>query len=149
MDLFSKSKLPCGKSGDNSEVSVILGGCYRELVSEAKLDEFLSTLRKFILDLKSKNQYVYYIPHPREGFESDLLSSINPIYPKELTEFYLLSLLDSYSIVNLYGFGSSAQLNLVNTPGILVNILKHTYINERYDTELLFSNFEYKTVQIG
>ncbi|MEZ9576830.1 MULTISPECIES: glycosyltransferase family 52 [unclassified Vibrio] len=149
VDLFEKPTLTCDKNSDKPEVSIFLGGCYSELVEALDYESFLITLSNFIIDLKSENQCVYYIPHPREKCDQRIFSIVNPIYPQELTEYYLLNLLDSYSIVKLYGFGSSVQLNLVRNPRVQVNILKHTDINNKYDTELLFSNFEYETIRIG
>ncbi|BEH98443.1 glycosyltransferase family 52 [Edwardsiella ictaluri] len=123
---FNRSYNP----GEDNEISIFLGSVYKEICSENRDD----LINKVLLFLKSKEN-MYYIPHPR----GETNSSFSKYYLdsafccNDLAEFIVIRMLGEYSKINLYGFSSSAQFNLINVPGICCYVVKYNGSNKIID----------------
>ncbi|MCK3658643.1 hypothetical protein A4G18_07965 [Pasteurellaceae bacterium Pebbles2] len=96
-----------GKKG--SEMNVFLGTVYSEIVENIK---HIERLQNDVKNMLHNIGNCIYIPHPRES--ANILFSER--YPVEdlMAEELIMELLKKYDTINIYGFGSSAQFNLLN-----------------------------------
>ncbi|MGE6107299.1 glycosyltransferase family 52 [Aeromonas sobria] len=86
--------------------NVLLGPVFHEL-SLSNSDK-KSLIKKLSALVKGEN--CYYIPHPRETeFHFEYAKCIEGL---EIAESKILSLLNEYDYINVYGFNSSVQINL-------------------------------------
>ncbi|MEY1522682.1 glycosyltransferase family 52 [Providencia manganoxydans] len=92
-----------------SEVNIYLGTVYNEITYDKSA--LLDSLNNFF---DKKN--FFCISHPRDTFR--YFDNLNYIEGNEIAEEIILNLLEKYSRVNLYGFGSSVQFNLLKIDGI-------------------------------
>lgn len=92
-----------------NSINIFLGTVYNEITD--KKENLIVELAKLF---HKKN--FYYIPHPRD--DERYFSNVLYIEDEKISEEIIFNMLDNYSIINLYGFGSSTQFNLMNIEGI-------------------------------
>ncbi|MGU5758133.1 glycosyltransferase family 52 [Aeromonas caviae] len=94
-----------------SNINVFLGSVFNDLTDEPHA--LVSRIEAFISGLDGD---VYYIPHPREfGLFFKNLKRLDGF---EIAEEKIIKLLITAERINLYGFNSSAQINLKDVQGI-------------------------------
>lgn len=99
---------PEGKSG--GEISLFLGGVYNELATNPADHE---NLKSQVMSFVNSIDNCRYIPHPRCKDYS------NNACDKLISEEVIMSLLNDFDVVRVYGFGSSAQFNLCSNARII------------------------------
>lgn len=112
------------KKIDNKEINIFVGTVYSEATYDKdklikKLSAYFNT-RKF-----------FYITHPRDDVH--YFDNIDYINDDRVSEEIIFELLNEYTMINLYGFGSSLQYNMMSVCGVN---------NFQIKTELLKFNFE-------
>ncbi|AUN93896.1 glycosyltransferase family 52 [Pseudazoarcus pumilus] len=95
------------ESASDSSCSLILGTLFRDAFPSMRPGEIQNRLCKFASRLRGD---VFYLPHPRSG--ESWLRGIRTIDTQQVAEEVAVDLCDRYGRLDLYGFCSSAQLNL-------------------------------------
>ncbi|QGU42289.1 glycosyltransferase family 52 [Escherichia coli] len=105
-EMFTSTK----KSNFTSKsINIFLGTVYEEVT--LKKEDLIHTLDSF---LSQRN--FYYIPHPRDN--EHYFKNVLYIESEKISEEIISNMLDEYCNINLYGFGSSVQFNLLHIDGI-------------------------------
>lgn len=94
---------------DFSCINIFLGTVYNE-ISDNK-EKLIQQLTDFFHE-----KDFYYIPHPRDN--EHYFTNVTYIENNKIAEEIIANMLNKYSNVNLYGFGSSTQFNLLHIEGI-------------------------------
>lgn len=110
----------------NNEANVLLGTIFEKATNEKLLIE---KIEAFFEDKPN----VYYIPHPRE--KENKFRDFKLIDGLEIAESKICNLFNNYSKVNVFGFHSTAQVNLADIDGVENYFIK---------TDLLKSNVTFK-----
>ncbi|EMH6404194.1 hypothetical protein AB5B87_003286 [Providencia rettgeri] len=105
-DIFDKKN---NSSYNGKSINIFLGTVYDEVTNEKE------NLINDLSDLFSKYEF-HYIPHPRDNGHYFL--NVKYIEDNRISEEIISTIFDKYEHINLYGFGSSVQYNLLNIPGI-------------------------------
>jgi beta-galactosamide-alpha-2,3-sialyltransferase len=100
--------------------SVVLGTVYEEMPVES--DDAYTIKEKIKDRVKKMEGEVFYIPHPREKKWN--IPNVKYIIGAKIAEEVILNLRKEYSVISLFGFGSTAQINLA-----LVNGVHNYYFN--------------------
>lgn len=109
------------------EISIFLGSIYDEFVK----DESLYKIKQDVLLFLKSIDDIYYVPHPRESLEDFKEYYIpNELCENEVVESTIIRLLSIYSKINVYGFASTAQFNLMNFQRVKCIVLKHDFLDE-------------------
>lgn len=116
----------------NSVANVLLGTVYDEVFSDNEV--IIKKLSCFFAD-----KDFYYIPHPRDT-HNFFINGMRIDGP-EIAESKILSLLKRYETINLYGFGSSVQINMSSHRGVVNYVFDIETSGFDYD-------FTYKTITI-
>ncbi|WP_318401291.1 glycosyltransferase family 52 [Photobacterium leiognathi] len=122
------------KKGDKESVDVLLGTVYKEITKQS--DDLIKKIGNFFED-----ENFYYIPHPRDTekyFKNGIL-----IDGVEIAEIKILKLLEVYKKINVYGFNSTAQVNLSNLENVSNFCFKSELIERDFDVK-----YNYKDVEI-
>ncbi|HIF9439594.1 TPA: glycosyltransferase family 52 [Photobacterium damselae] len=120
IDLFNATE----KIKNKKEINVLLGTVYSH-ISDNSI-ELLNKLECFF-----KCVDFIYIPHPRDSmFKFDNAKNIDGL---NIAEDKIIKLLKEYETINLYGFNSSAQINLSGVSGIRNYVFKSKLINFNYN----------------
>ncbi len=101
VNLFCDCKIG---QGDSESTNVFIGGVYHELSSSK--NELVDRINKFF------DKPFYYIPHPRD--QSTQFDNSVFVDGVEVAERKVIKLLRKHKSLTLYGFNSTAQLNLNN-----------------------------------
>jgi hypothetical protein len=104
------------------ECNLILGPVFDELF--VKGDCVKNKIMKMI-----ELDDVFFIPHPRDSSIADSLNSLNGFL---LAEEHISNLLMRYSKVNIFGFSSSAQVNVISNKSCVVYNFQVDCISERF-----------------
>jgi len=131
--LFDASMIDFKPQGKT--VSIFLGTVYRDIVIRS---EYAGLLETSVLSFLHGIEDILYLPHPRE--ESSAFSQYI-IESEKIAEDIILGYLGAGYVVDIYGFGSSAQFNVLNVNGIrcficisdLVNTVISDLCNEIID----------------
>ncbi|OFV45934.1 MULTISPECIES: glycosyltransferase family 52 [Oligella] len=99
----------------HGEINIFLGTMYEDVVNKkSNADLLWEKVRNFI---ENSNVEWIYIPHPRDQRKINIESIEDSLL---IAEEQIYSLREKYKQINLYGFASSAQFNLLNIPGITI-----------------------------
>lgn len=104
LTLFKKAKDLLKKE---KECTVILGSVFDEIFNIENKEILLNRMCAVI---NSRQGEIYYIPHPRDSTRLNIKAE--RVDSKLIAEKIIFDLAKSYSTINLFGFSSSAQLNL-------------------------------------
>lgn len=105
--LFSENEYR--HSDFSGNCAVILGTVYKEVYGNFSAERVDSLINKIIRKI-DKNTPVYYISHPRENYIPH--ANFNLISSFKVAEISILNLLEKYQSIDIYGFFSSAQINM-------------------------------------
>lgn len=94
--------------------NIVLGTMYDEAVIRNHAIELKKDLMRFMKHLTPEP---YYLPHPRALDSEFKCFEINT---GDIAEDYILKLLDQGFKINLYGFASSCQFNLLSIPDVKI-----------------------------
>ncbi|WP_071057842.1 glycosyltransferase family 52 [Pelistega sp. MC2] len=119
-------------------INIFLGTVYSE-ATKSQRDSL--RLQASVIKLLEQFTHKYiYIPHPREDI-SNIHKGIITLKNNLIAEEYILQLTQEYQNINIYGFGSSAQFNLLNTQGINIFPVTSKLLKDSlYDTLALLEN---------
>lgn len=120
IDLFSE-KMTQGVCQKKRKCVVLLGTVYREVLKDPEDKNLLLTLIKKLIASKETGT-IHYLPHPRdeEDYFEDVIKYKNILISEEI----IAELLQQYTEVDLLGFSSSAQFNLMNIKNINIIAIK-------------------------
>lgn len=121
------------KKGAKESVDVLLGTVYEDITQKG--DDLIKKVNDFF-----GNKNFYYIPHPRDikkYFKNGII-----IEGVEVAEVKIIKLLEIYEKVNVYGFNSTAQINLDNFDGISNFCFKSELIKNKFDIEYNYENVD-------
>lgn len=120
IDLFS-GKMVQGAGKKKSKCVVLLGTVYREVLKNSEdKDRLLSLIRRMVA-AQEKNT-IHYLPHPRD--EVDYFEGVIKYKNNIISEEIIAKLLQQYEEVDLLGFASSAQFNLMKIKNINIIVIE-------------------------
>lgn len=93
--------------------SVILGTVFRESFMESEIEEILSNISRLSQEIGGD---VYYVPHPRST--ETRIQGCRVIDSDKIAEEIVGELYQKYGSIDVYGFSSSAQLNVAHLEGL-------------------------------
>lgn len=114
--------------------NILLGTVYED-VSD-KVESLTLEIRNFFTS-NIFNGDVFYIPHPRDT--SNDFEFLRVIDGLEIAEDKIINLLSFYKTINIYGFSSSAQINMMENSRITCLHLDSNYIKKN---KYFFKEFE-------
>lgn len=94
-----------------SNINILLGTVYGDITDDKDL--LISKIREHLLE---NNDVFYYIPHPRDT--KKYFNNVVLIDGVDIAEVKIIKALSENEKVNVYGFSSSAQVNLKYRKGI-------------------------------
>tara|TARA_B100001964_G_C14157556_1_gene565049 strand:- start:131 stop:1066 length:936 start_codon:yes stop_codon:yes gene_type:complete len=109
------------KTSNGKRCSIILGSVFSEYYLNQSIDLMQKRFQSCINNI---NGEVYFIKHPRDKYSS--YQNINYINSTKIAEEIILDFLKNYQYINLYGFMSTTQFNLIEFD----NIHHHFFIND-------------------
>lgn len=112
--------------GDDKSIIIFLGTVYEEAVI---CSNSLDILKKQVYNFLDSLGECLYLPHPRECM-IPLPLKCTYVNTEMIAEEYVISLLQKYSNIYLYGFGSSSQYNLMNIKNIHIIPLYSKFLKE-------------------
>ena len=116
-------------SANKKNIKVFLGTVYDEATRTKDDADFLwKNVQEF---LKENGEDIIYIQHPREKRAYGCSSN-----DRRIAEEIILDLRKSYATVDLYGFGSSTQFNLVNVESINVIPVYSEFLLDKVNSTL-------------
>lgn len=104
---------PSNSSGGCGGCSVIFGTVFREAFKQGEVENTLNRISRFSQSLDGD---VYYLPHPR-SLEAPV-EGCQLVESEKIAEEIVGDLYQKHGALSLYGFCSSAQVNLASVPGI-------------------------------
>ncbi|MDI7245582.1 glycosyltransferase family 52 [Providencia rettgeri] len=122
----------------NKTVNIFVGSRFKDIL-QAKTSENLNSLIAKIDNVSNKYDDVMYLRHPRELSEN----SFNMIehHIETISEDYIYKLAEENNSLNILGFGSTCQLNVMNIPNVSVVLLQTKLIrNDILDSFGLFKS---------
>ena len=126
LDLFSR-KLIQGDGQKKKKCTVLLGTVYDEVIKNYSDKDKLLSLIRGMLAGQEKNT-VHYLPHPRD--EGDYFEGVVRHDNVVISEEVVAKLLQQYDEVDLFGFASSAQFNLMMIDNINIIAIKSSLFKE-------------------
>jgi beta-galactosamide-alpha-2,3-sialyltransferase len=120
IDLFSNRMIQ-GTGHKKTKCVVLLGTVYLEIVKNSEDKEFLLSAIQRLIDSKAADT-IHYLPHPRD--EIDYFEGVIKYQSNLISEEIVANLLQEYSSVDLLGFASSTQFNLMNIESINIIAIK-------------------------
>lgn len=114
-------------------IVVFIGTVFKDVVNSSRDQSLLvERIRRHYLD---KNNYdTVYLPHPRDEF--DYFPEIPKRESNFIAEEVILNLFNEYTEIELVGFGSSTQFNLMAQPAVK-NIVLDSYLLKKPMRELI------------
>ncbi|MGR5050516.1 glycosyltransferase family 52 [Photobacterium damselae] len=112
-------------------VKILLGTVFSDLCSDEK--KLIYLIQK---NLIKKGEEFYYIPHPR--FQSKCFNGVKSIPGQKIAEDKVIEISSMYDEVILYGFNSSAQLNLA-----LVDNIRNITIKSKTIDNPFYNNIDF------
>ncbi|WP_272676973.1 glycosyltransferase family 52 [Providencia huaxiensis] len=109
----------------SKEINLFLGTVYDEITYNKK--ELILLMTQFF-----SNKEFHYITHPRDN--ELYFDNVKYIDSLKSSEEIIIELLNKYDTVNIYGFNSSAQFNLMYTDGIKNHIIASALITQSLKT---------------
>tara|TARA_Y100001970_G_scaffold294294_1_gene449939 strand:+ start:8078 stop:9010 length:933 start_codon:yes stop_codon:yes gene_type:complete len=103
---------------NKKECNVILGTVFSEYYKKIDKKISISKFQKFVSNFKN---ITFYIKHPRE--EDLIIENIQKIEKNKIAEEIIAELFKEFEFINLYGFMSTTQFNLISH-----NNIQHHFI---------------------
>ena len=142
IELFS----PPPKPRSDLKCSVILGTVFHEVFDYDRPRVVLGKIQSLF---KNKNHDIFFLRHPRDRLPD--LNQFQTIDTSLMAEDAVLDLLFRYSEIDLYGFCSSAQVNLAHIQRINPVLIRTVEYEESYnEMAQLFEamNRSFKTLEL-
>ncbi len=135
-------------TGNLGECNVMLGSVYREIFENEKITSIaLAACENFLIETGLPS---YYIKHPRSQNDNKF-QSMTMISDPVIAEISIKSILQKYSLVNLYGFMSTCQVHLASLEGVNNKIFLMDGIKDEFhkDTINLIEQFKFEVVRVS
>lgn len=117
----------------SKEINIFLGTMFVD--AESKQAEFVASIRKVLPD------NCYFIRHPRD--KTNEFSELEAIDGLQIAEMKIVKLLGMYSKVNLYGFHSTTQFNLMSH-----KCITNTMFESPLFPSIRIPNCSFKTIKL-
>ena len=119
-----------------ANINILLGTVYGDITDDKEF--LINKIREFLLD----NDVFYYIPHPRDT--KKYFNNVILIDGVDIAEIKIIKALSENEKVNVYGFSSSAQVNLKHLEGIFnYNLISSILTDKVYvDADFISSNLD-------
>ncbi|WP_333498047.1 glycosyltransferase family 52 [Kluyvera sp. CHPC 1.2972] len=105
----------------NKVMNVFVGSRFKDILA-VKNNQNLSLLTERLYSLNKKFNNLVYLRHPREMADEKFL--MQEVYPDSISEDYIYNLAAQGFTVNVVGFASTCQLNVMNLPNVNIILLK-------------------------
>ena len=126
------------------EINIFVGSKFKDILSQ-KNDDNLAALITKIKSIAAPAKSFIYLRHPRE--KSSQLFGMKEIVLNSISEDYICQLSSMYQRVNVYGFASTCQLNVMKLDNVHLTLLKTSLIRpDIRDSFALFSDSDKVTV---
>ena len=112
---------------DCKVVNIFIGSKFRDILKN-KNDTNLLLLKQYISHINEKFDDLIYLRHPREISED--IFGMDEIKIKSISEDFIFSLSKQDKIINVIGFASTCQMNVMNLPGVNIILLKTDIIRD-------------------
>lgn len=130
--------------GRHGEINVFVGSKFKDILSQ-KNDDNLALLVDKIKSIVTPTRSFLYLRHPRE--KSSQLFGMKEIVINSISEDYICQLSSRYQKVNVYGFASTCQLNVMKVDNVHLTLLKTSLIRpDIRDSFVLFSDSDKVTI---
>lgn len=131
------------KTKNNKIVNIFVGSRFKDILRTKNAENLESLLTK-INNINSKYDNIIYLRHPRE-------LSRNAFHMEErcidtISEDYIYKLANENNMLNIIGFGSTCQLNVMDIPNVKITLLQTKLIRD--DIINSFSLFKKSKVTI-
>ncbi|MGV8804905.1 MAG: glycosyltransferase family 52 [Polaromonas sp.] len=126
LELFSR-KIIQSDGQKKKKCTVLLGTVYHEVIKNFNDKDKILSLIRAMLAGQEKNT-VHYLPHPRD--EGDYFEGVIKHDNVVISEEVVAELLQQYDEVDLFGFGSSAQFNLMKVNNINIIAINSVLLKE-------------------
>ena len=126
IELFSNDNVQYAHSRKKKCI-VILGTIYDHACKNSKDKTLLISLIQKVID-KFEDDTIYYLPHPVD--EKNYFGRVRNYPSKMIAEEIILELLQQYEDIELIGFASSTQFNLMNVKGIRNIVIKSKLLQD-------------------
>ncbi|WP_159066145.1 glycosyltransferase family 52 [Vibrio harveyi] len=124
------------ESISTGRIRVFLGSAFEQISTD--IDKLKTSIEGYF------NSNDFYIKHPRSKIE---FNNITSIVSNDIAEEIILKLLDSCEMVELYGFYSSTQLNMMGLKGVRCFCLNSSHLDDSTVSMILDQN-EFKVLEI-
>lgn len=126
------------------EINIFVGSKFKDILSQ-KNDDNLAALITKIKSIAAPAKSFIYLRHPRE--KSSQLFGMKEVVLNSISEDYICQLSSMYQRVNVYGFASTCQLNVMKLDNVHLTLLKTSLIRpDIRDSFALFSDSDKVTV---
>ncbi|QXB04706.1 glycosyltransferase family 52 protein [Providencia rettgeri] len=131
LDLFenkvSFQELKNTNQESDTLVNIFIGSRFKDILKN-KTDDNLNLLMNKINCLSETYPNLIYLRHPREITSAP--SKIKELKIDSISEDYILNLINQHQKINVIGFASTCQLNVMNLKNITVTLLKTNLIRD-------------------
>ncbi|ENN8374943.1 hypothetical protein ACAX46_000306 [Providencia rettgeri] len=126
------------KSKTDKTVSIFVGSRFKDILHTKNVENLESLITK-IDSINSKYDSVIYLRHPRELSKNTFNMVEHHI--ETISEDYIYKLAKENNTLNVIGFGSTCQLNVMNIPNVKITLLQTKLIrNDILNSFSLFKN---------
>ncbi|HHR6573426.1 TPA: glycosyltransferase family 52 [Providencia alcalifaciens] len=131
LDLFENKVSPQKtiNISQNSDtlINIFIGSRFKDILKN-KSDKNLNLLMDKVSYLSEIYPNLIYLRHPRETTSTP--SKIKELKIDSISEDYILNLISQHKKINVIGFASTCQLNVMNLENITVTLLKTNLIRD-------------------
>lgn len=121
---------------ENKIVNIFVGSRFKDILHTKNAKNLNSLIAK-IDSINNKYHDVIYLRHPRELSKNTFNMVEHHI--ETISEDYIYKLAKENSILNVIGFGSTCQINIMNIPNVKITLLQSKLIrNDIIDSFSLF-----------
>ncbi len=125
---------------NQGEINVFVGSKFKDIL-HSKNDDNLAALVNKIKHISDRHRAFQYLRHPRE--KSSQRFGMEEIVLDSISEDYICQLSTRYQRVNVFGFASTCQLNVMKLDNVHITLLKTSLIRpDIRDSFALFANSE-------
>ncbi|WES68462.1 glycosyltransferase family 52 [Superficieibacter sp. HKU1] len=143
-DQSPASEIESATLSRKGEINIFVGSKFKDILSQ-KNDDNLAALMNKIKSIAAPAKSFIYLRHPRE--KSSQLFGMKEIVLNSISEDYICQLSSTYQRVNVYGFASTCQLNVMKLDNVHLTLLKTALIRpDIRDSFALFSDSDKVTV---
>lgn len=108
-------------NADNKIINIFIGSKFKDILA-TKNSQQLSLLTERLYTLNKNFNDLVYLRHPREIADETFL--MQEVHPDSISEDYIYNLAAQGFTVNVVGFASTCQLNVMNLPNVNIILLK-------------------------